>query len=364
MSDFQRKYIRAKVRQVTGITTPPAIIGDELGNVQDFTIPGNVLVRFQYQNGFGKAVSVLGPVNVVKLTPGAPVDLIWNPTLNRHQIRSSEPIASVISGNNFLAQSLPQADSGGFVGQQSIVTALVTPQSTPDLTVVVKSWLVATGGVFTSFRGSGTLDLSLLVPSAGENCYVVVFIEDDYATLIAVASTARLIPSVPLGDADVQECLTAAPINAVPLAVIKLIGGQTAITNADIVHDLRQMINSDPGEYTASVSTTDNTTTTLITFTVLASTTVAIHSYITARRTGGSSGTAEDGAYYERAVAVKNVAGTATIIGSIASIATMEDQAGWDATFDVTGATVRCRILGATNNNVNWKARFKVMKVS
>ncbi len=364
MSDFERKYVRAKVRQVTGITTPPAIVGDELGNIEDPTTPGNVLVRFQYNNGYGKAVSILGPVSSVKLTPGAPIDTSWNPTLKRLQVKSSEPIGSVIAGNNFLAQSLPQADSGGYVGQQSIVTALVTPQETPDLTVVVKSWLVATGGVYTSFPGSGTLDLSSFVPSAGNNCYVVVFIEDDYATLIAKASTARLIASIELGDADVQECITAAPINAVPLAVIKLIGGQTTITNTDIVRDLRQLINSDPGEYTASASTTNNTTTTLFTLTIPASTTVAIHGYVTARRTGGSAGTAEDGAYYERTIAVKNVAGTATIIGSVGTPETMEDQAGWDATFDVTGATVRCRILGATNNNINWKGRFKVMKVS
>jgi hypothetical protein len=243
----------------------------------------------------------------------------------------------------------------------------VTPQATPDLTVVVKAWIVTAGGVYTVFPGSpsGGLDLSSFVPASGNNCYVVVFIQDDYTTLIAKGSTARSIASISLGDADVQECLTAAPINAVPLVVIKLVGGQTTITNADIVHDLRQLINSDPGEYTASVSTTNNTTTTLFTLTIPASTTVAIHGYVTARRTGGSAGTAEDSAYYEPVVAVKNVAGTATITGSAGqAITPIEDQAGWDATFDVTGATVRCRILGATNNNINWKGRFKVMKVS
>lgn len=364
MSDFERKYVRARVRQVVGITMPPAIIGDESGNVLDTTRPGYVFVRFQYQNGYGKAVSILGPTNSVKLNPGAPVNTFWNPVLKQPQVQSDDPIASVISGNNFLAQNLPEADSGGFVGQQSIITALVTPQATPDLTVVVKSWLIVSGGVYTRFSGSGTLDLSSFVPSAGNNCYVVVFIQDDYTTLIAKASTARLIASIPLGDADVQECITAAPINAVPLVAIKLIGGQTTIANADIIHDLRQLINSDPGEYTASVSTTNNSATTLFTLTLPATTTVAIHGYVTARRTGGSSGTAEDGAYYEIAVAVKNVAGTATIIGSVAALATMEDQAGWDATFDVTGATVRCRITGATNNAISWRGRFKVMKVS
>lgn len=366
MSDFEFRQIRAYTHQKLQLVDQQAIVGDELGNVFDpYRSNTHVLVRTVYNNGYGPAFPVLGPVgSSTQLTPGASVVLTYNPVLRQLQIKSPDVNASAVSGNPVLSVNLPQPDSGGFVGQQSIITALVTPQATPDLTVVVKSWEIVAGGVYTAFNGSGTLDLSSFVPSAGNKRYVVVFIQDDYSTLVAKASTARSIDDIALGDSDIQECVTAAPINAVALAAIRLIGNQSAITNADIVHDLRQLINSDPGEYTASVSTTDATVTTLFSLTIPASTTVAIHGYVFARRTGGSGGTAEDGAYYERAVAIKNVAGTATLIGSVASIATMEDQAGWDCTFDVTSATVRCRITGAANNNVNWKGRFKVMKVS
>lgn len=118
------------------------------------------------------------------------------------------------------------------------------------------------------------------------------------------------------------------------------------------------------GTLEATVSTTDATVTTLLTFTIPATTTYAIRARVVARRTGGASGTAEDGAYYERSAAFKNVAGSATQIGSTASIATMEDQAGWDVTFDVTGATARIRVTGAANNNVDWSGRFEIIQVS
>lgn len=366
MSDFQTRSLITRAHQQMQLTPIYAIVGD--GNspstIFDPTIPGNVYVRIQYANGYGRAISVRGPVGTsVQLVPNARVELVYTAD-RRLQIKNYDIQASIVAGTNILAQNIPQPPSSNFVGQQSLVTALVTPQTVPDMTVVVKSWNIVTGGLYAPFHGSGTLDLTSFVPSSGNQCYAGVFIQDDYTTLVVKASTPRSTLSVDLGDADVQECISAAPINSVVLAIIRLYSGQTKITNDDFKKDLRQIVNTDPGEYTATVSTTDATVTSLMTLTIPASTTVAIHGYVTARRTGGSSGTAEDGAYYERAVAIKNVAGTATIVGSVASIATMEDQAGWDCTFDVTGATVRCRITGAASNNVNWKGTFKVVKVS
>lgn len=125
-----------------------------------------------------------------------------------------------------------------------------------------------------------------------------------------------------------------------------------------------QKMGSDDVVYRAAVQTTDATVTTLFTFTIPASTTFAVHASVVARRTGGGGGAAEDGAFYERAVAFKNVAGVATQIGSTNALVTMEDQAGWDVTFDVTGATARIRVTGAVGNNVSWIGTFKVYQVS
>lgn len=114
--------------------------------------------------------------------------------------------------------------------------------------------------------------------------------------------------------------------------------------------------NDDPTEYVYQnrVATTDATVTTLHTFTVPSSTTYAVDIIVVARRTGGSAGTAEDGARYRLQAVYKNVAGTATIIGSITASPVDESQAGWDCTLDTTGATVRVRVTGATNNNITW----------
>jgi hypothetical protein len=123
--------------------------------------------------------------------------------------------------------------------------------------------------------------------------------------------------------------------------------------------------NDDPREsvYQNRVTTTDATVTTLHTFTIAASTTYCIEVRVIARRTGGSSGTAEDGAVYRRVAAVKNVSGTATLIGTIQGDGPQEDQAAWDCTIDVTSNTARCRVTGAANNNITWHMTAHVWSV-
>lgn len=114
----------------------------------------------------------------------------------------------------------------------------------------------------------------------------------------------------------------------------------------------------------ATVSTTDATVTTIATIAVPATTTLHIEATIVARRTGGSSGTAEDGAAYKVLVAYKNVAGTATLVGSGAVTTVGEDQAGWDVTVSASGGNALIRVTGALDNNVNWACRYTTTQVS
>jgi hypothetical protein len=106
--------------------------------------------------------------------------------------------------------------------------------------------------------------------------------------------------------------------------------------------------------------TTDATATTLLSLSLLPSRTTLIRAQVLARRTGGSGGSAEDGAAYLLAATYKMVAGTPTLIGSITSIHSAEDQAGWNATLDVSGGNVRLRVTGAANNNVSWNGKAHV----
>lgn len=115
--------------------------------------------------------------------------------------------------------------------------------------------------------------------------------------------------------------------------------------------------NDDPrcSIYQNRVATTNATVTTLHTVAIPANTTVQLTAYVVARRTGGASGTAEDGAGYVIYATLKNVAGVATIIGAVSAIYTAEDQAAWDATIDVDGGgNARVRVTGAAGNNVTW----------
>jgi hypothetical protein len=123
--------------------------------------------------------------------------------------------------------------------------------------------------------------------------------------------------------------------------------------------------NDDPNYkvYQNRVATTNASVTTLHTIAIPASTTVMIEARVVARRTGGSAGTAEDGAAYTRVACYKNSAGTATIIGAIATPVTIESQAGFDCTFTVSGGNVLLQVTGATNNNITWHATVIVQTV-
>jgi hypothetical protein len=114
----------------------------------------------------------------------------------------------------------------------------------------------------------------------------------------------------------------------------------------------------------ARVTTTDATQTTLYTFTLPASTTYLIEATVVARRTGGSSGSAEDGAGYVVRGVYKNVGGTATLIGAVSQIFVAESQGGWDATLTVSGGSVLLRVTGAANNSIAWLAEIRITQVS
>lgn len=112
----------------------------------------------------------------------------------------------------------------------------------------------------------------------------------------------------------------------------------------------------------ATVSTTDATATTIATITIPPETTMLIDVKVVARRTGGSSGTDEDGAAYIVAAAYKNVAGTATEIGETAIFAA-EDQVGWGCAFSGSGANALLKVTGAANNNVDWSAIYRTVQI-
>ncbi len=125
-----------------------------------------------------------------------------------------------------------------------------------------------------------------------------------------------------------------------------------------------QSANQDTQRFFKTVNTTDATQTTLFSVPITASRTYLIEARVTARRTGGASGTADDGASYVRRGTYTTKSGTVTLMGAVQTIGTdAEDQAAWDVTLDISTTNVRVRVTGAASNDVTWTADITAQSV-
>lgn len=144
--------------------------------------------------------------------------------------------------------------------------------------------------------------------------------------------------------------------------------GKLHVTQGTInneVFRIESVATNDDPNYKATqgrVATTDATVTTIETIAIAASNTYLIESRIVARRTGGTGGTADDGAVYIRRAMVTTKAGTVTI-SAVQDELTQEDQAGWDATFTVSTTNILIQVTGALDNNITWHSTTFVSNV-
>lgn len=111
------------------------------------------------------------------------------------------------------------------------------------------------------------------------------------------------------------------------------------------------------------ITTTDATPTTIYTFPIQSSTCSRIKVVVVARRTGGSSGTAEDSATYEINESYRNVSSTATLIGSANNV-TDEVNAAWACATSISSGNVNLVVTGAANNNISWHMTVRVYQVN
>jgi hypothetical protein len=111
-----------------------------------------------------------------------------------------------------------------------------------------------------------------------------------------------------------------------------------------------------------TAQTTDNTVTAIIRVPVREGTTVMIDCKIVARRTGGSSGSDGDSAFYNLTGAYKNVGGTLTGIGTPV-LQGGEDQSGWNVGFSNSGTEATVTVLGANNNEITWEGTISTYTV-
>lgn len=112
----------------------------------------------------------------------------------------------------------------------------------------------------------------------------------------------------------------------------------------------------------AKVTTTDATPKAAQYISVPTNKTVFIDSIVVARRSGGSSGSVGDSAWYRLQGGFKNIAGTLSIIGSNDLIGG-EDQAGWNVQYASSGETIALTVTGAANNNITWETTVSAYEV-
>lgn len=140
----------------------------------------------------------------------------------------------------------------------------------------------------------------------------------------------------------------------------------TGATSGDTIQTLKTTAtNDDPTEVVRQyrVATTDATPTALATVALTAFTTTQFQCWVTARRTGGGSGTDEDGAAYNVQVAYKVVAGAATEIAAETLTVIGEDQAGWTIAWAPSAGNAVLSVTGAASNNVTWHATCRSYEV-
>lgn len=112
----------------------------------------------------------------------------------------------------------------------------------------------------------------------------------------------------------------------------------------------------------ATIRTTDNTVTAMLRAKVADGKTIMIQAYIVARRTGGSSGTNGDSAFYVLTGAYRNVGGVMTGIGT-PDLVVGEDNAAWTVGFTSSGTDAIVTVTGDNGNDITWEGAISTYEV-
>ncbi len=140
----------------------------------------------------------------------------------------------------------------------------------------------------------------------------------------------------------------------------------TQATLGGLVHRLVSTASNDDAAenvYQGKVTTTDGTVTTLLSLALLDNQNYVAEAVVCVHRTGGVSGATNDGGGYVVRAVVKCTTSTAALIGSATTTTIGESTAGFDATIDTTGATLRVRVTGAATTNLAWTCTLRIWAV-
>jgi hypothetical protein len=175
-----------------------------------------------------------------------------------------------------------------------------------------------------------------------------------------VFATSPTLVTPTLGAATATS-LTASAAQAGAVCSVR----QGTVTNP-VLQLTSTATNDDPTEIVRQFrgTTTQAVATNIGAFTPTVSTQTTVQAIVTARRTGGIAGTADDGAGYVLNATFKiGSAGAVTRLGSTIS-AIGESQSAWTADIVEASGDIAVQCTGAANNNVTWHATVRSYAVS
>jgi hypothetical protein len=325
------------------------VAGDKLGGVTGGTATGEVMTQDQF-----------GTNSVQMLTTGAPIfaqvvvraDAGTGVTASRYSTNTGGPNFTLQKAGGTIASPLDAA--AGYVAFNLLAQAY---QAGAFRTIANLQARCAAGfgtsgsdspGVWafqTTPDGSATQRDVVLFDDAGNVQFVVA------GTLNAAATDVVSMVGVDNGAGNRE------------LQIQPESGGLIAY-GADVLRRV-PTANRNVDDRVKATTTTDATVKTVDTIAITASSTYLIQTRIVGRRTGGVSGTADDGCSYVRRGTYTTKAGVVTLMGAVETIGTdREDQAGFDATLTISSTNVLVRVTGAASNNMSWQAHTLVERIA
>ena len=229
-----------------GLNWRTAYLGNNDGVIYDPTQDGNVFVRFPASDD-----NLTAPISV-RLRASVPVDgndsqipvRVGRDKTGKLAVMDIDFDALKARGTSPLDANAADKRRGAIPTPADYLPLFCNSTSAPGaLTTEVFVYpLIYIADATVHFYPGETIDLAASIPGAGMHRLACLFLKDD-DTIETIDSTAKNV-LIPMGEADVQECVDGATFNARPAWAWLLKNNQASISDEDRWLDLRQRINA------------------------------------------------------------------------------------------------------------------------
>lgn len=235
------------------------ILGDANGRINDPDDRMKYLVRRDIDAPLESFY--FAGVGPVLMQPGARVLVGWH--YDGRKIIGMSTSAMVAGGQTPGLLNLGDKRLYGYFSKEGLgefKAMAVGTQANPSMVVIIapRTWVDDTQTIQAS-RGT-SIDLTGSVPSTDDTHRIaVISIKTDLTASVQVSTAISTVIDLKADVTYLQECLSSKPPRAIPVAAYRLYAGQTAITEADKLFDMRELINTVPPRMNWSATTNPTT---------------------------------------------------------------------------------------------------------